>query len=72
MRSPMPAEEIVFLVDAAIGGGFNARACGASVFTQADSIPELRDAARDAVECHFESPPPIIRLRFPSGDVVDA
>jgi len=47
-------KEIIFLVEEAPEGGFAARALGYSIFTEADTWEELRDAVRDAVACHFE------------------
>lgn len=58
--------EIVFLVEEAPEGGYAARALGEPVFTEADSMDELREAVRDAVRCHFEegSGPTVIRLHY--------
>lgn len=58
--------EIVFLVEELPGGGFTARALGASVFTEADTLDELREAVRDAVAVHCDEAdrPDTIRLRF--------
>ena len=42
-----------FVVEQAPGGGFFARALGASIFTQAETIEELHICMRDAVRCHF-------------------
>lgn len=57
--------EIVFIVEEAAEGGLVARAVGESIFTQAESLEQLRHAVREAVACHFGdgSPPRIIRLR---------
>lgn len=46
--------EIIFLVEEAPEGGFTARALGESIFTEADTMDELRQQIRDAVACHFE------------------
>lgn len=46
--------EVIFVVEEAPEGGFTARALGASIFTEADTMDELRDAVRDAVRCHFD------------------
>ena len=46
--------EIVFVVEQAQDGGFSARALGESIFTEAASLAELHERARDAVRCHFE------------------
>lgn len=45
--------EIIFLVEDDPEGGYVARALGDSIFTQADSIQELRTLVKDAVHCHY-------------------
>jgi hypothetical protein len=65
--------EIVFLVEEDADGGFTARALGQPIFTQADSLPELRKMARDAVRCHFPQAgarPAVIRLHFVRDEVL--
>ncbi len=59
-------KELIFLVEEAPEGGYTARALGASIFTEADSMAELRREIRDAISCHFEGEeqPKIIRLHF--------
>jgi hypothetical protein len=59
-------EEIVFLVEEAPEGGYNARGLGASIFTEAENMSTLLDQVRDAVQCHFEEGqwPKAIRLQF--------
>ncbi len=47
------ATGIVFIVEEEPAGGFIARALGHAIFTQADDMHRLREAIRDAVECHF-------------------
>jgi hypothetical protein len=56
--------EIIFVVEEAPEGGFTARAIGASIFTEADTLEELHDSIRDAVRCHFGpgKGPELIRL----------
>jgi hypothetical protein len=58
------AKEVLFLVEEAPEGGYTARALGRSIFTEADSWEELREAVRDAVHCHFDpdEQPDLIRL----------
>jgi hypothetical protein len=46
--------EIHFIVEEAPKGGFTARAIGADIFTEADSLAELHEQVRDAVRCHFD------------------
>ena len=57
-------QEVVFVVEEAPEGGFTARALGVSIFTEADTLPQLNVAMRDAVRCHFEERdrPKVIRL----------
>jgi hypothetical protein len=46
--------EIMFIIEDADEGGYIARALGASIFTEADSLEELYELIRDAVRCHFD------------------
>ncbi len=64
--------EIIFLVEDAPEGGFTARALGESIFTEADTLPELRLQVQDAVRCHFEEgkAPKMIRLHFVREEVL--
>ena len=58
--------EIIFLVEEDSEGGFFARSIGESIFTQAESIAELRRFVRDAVKCHYDEQdrPKLIRLQL--------
>ncbi len=64
--------EIIFLVEEAPEGGYTARALGASIFAEADSLAELHEQVRDAVRCHFEEGerPKIIRLHFVREELI--
>jgi hypothetical protein len=64
--------EIIFLVDEAPEGGFTARALGQSIFTEAETLEELRRQVREAVQCHFEEgqAPKLIRLHFVREEVL--
>ena len=66
--------EIIFEVTDAPEGGYTARALGVSIFTEADTLPELREAVRDAVRCHFEQGegPAVIRLHYVREEVIAA
>lgn len=57
---------MIFNVEEDEGGGFVAVAIGESIFTQGDTIEELRAMVLDAVQCHFEEDrmPARIQLRF--------
>ena len=50
----MPDAAIVFQVRESPEGGYEARAVGHGIFTEADSWEYLREMMRDAVLCHFE------------------
>lgn len=67
-------KEIIFLVEEDPEGGYTAKALGYSIFTEADSIDELKIMIQDAVRCHFENRerPPIIRLHFVKDEVIRA
>ena len=65
--------EIIFLVEDDPEGGLTARALGQSIFTEADSMPELRTAVLEAVRCHYENEsdiPPIIRLHRVQDEIL--
>ncbi len=64
--------EIFFLVEEAIEGGYNARAMGESIFTQADTLDELKVNIREAVQCHFDEDniPKIIRLHLVKEEII--
>jgi hypothetical protein len=66
--------ELIFLVEEALEGGYTARAIGMSIYTEADNITELHNQIRDAVRCHFEEAnrPKIIRLHFVRDEVLAA
>ena len=64
--------EIFFLVEEAIEGGYNARAMGESIYTEGDSLEELKANIRDAVQCHFDegNVPKIIRLHLVKEEII--
>jgi hypothetical protein len=70
----MAETEIIFSVQESPEGGFEARALGFSIYTQADSLDELKTMVQDAVRCHFESQsaPRIIRLHVVKDEVIPA
>ncbi len=46
--------EIIFIIEDALDGGFTAKALGESIFTEAETIEQLKVNMREAVECHFD------------------
>ncbi|MEA3508488.1 MAG: hypothetical protein U9R40_06195 [Synergistota bacterium] len=47
-------KEIIFLVEESPEGGFQARALEHSVFTEAETLSDLKEMIKDAVKCHFD------------------
>lgn len=72
----MISTEIIFEVrEDEVDGGYNARALGHDIFTQGDSLEEVRAMVRDAVACHFGDKlgrPQVIRLHFVRDEVLAA
>ncbi len=50
----MAQGEIIFLVEESPEGEIEAKALGHSIYSEADTLGELKEAVRDAVLCHFE------------------
>jgi hypothetical protein len=70
----MPNNELIFLVEESPEGGYEARALTESIYTEADSLDELRTMVRDPVACHLEDAerPQFIRLHFVKEEVLAA
>ena len=65
-------KEIVFLVEESIDGGYEAKALGHPIFTEGESLQEIRESVKDAVRCHFDNDdlPKIVRLHFVKDEVI--
>lgn len=71
----MEKSEIIFEVTKSPEGGFEARALGHSIFTQAETHAQLKEMVRDAVRCHFEDEtnrPRVIRLHMVQDELISA
>ena len=68
----MIQNEIIFLVEESLEGGWEAKALGHSIYTEAETLEELKEAVRDAVRCHFEEEnlPRMIRLHVVRDEVL--
>ena len=64
--------EVFFLVEEALEGGFTAKALGESIFTEAETMEELKINIVEAVKCHFETEklPKIIRLHLVKEEIL--
>ncbi|MBI5859055.1 MAG: 2-oxoisovalerate dehydrogenase [Sphingobacteriales bacterium] len=65
-------KEVFFVVEESVEGGFVAKALGESIFTEAETMDELRVNVKEAVECHFDKDemPKIIRLHMIKEEVI--
>ena len=64
-------EEVIFIVEESPEGGFIAKGLGVSIFTEAETMSELRTAVKAAVLCHFDDDKKrIIRLHIVKEEVI--
>ena len=65
-------KELIFLIEEAPEGGYVARALGHSIYTEADTWEQLKEAIQDAVRCHFEEDkvPTLVRLHLVREEVL--
>lgn len=58
--------EIIFLVEESPEGGYTAKALGEDIFTQADSLKQLKVFIADAIKCHYDDDklPKIVRMHI--------
>ncbi len=60
------AREIIFFIEESPEGGYETRALGHSIYTEGETMEELKEAIKDAIKCHFgeKEMPHIIRLHM--------
>jgi hypothetical protein len=58
--------ELIFMIEDSPEGGYEARALGESIFTEADNLDQLHGMIGDAVKCRFDETkmPKVIQLHF--------
>lgn len=63
--------EIIFLIEESPEGGYSAKAMGHSIFTDAETIEEMKENIKDAIKCHFEDIdlPKMVRMHFVRDEV---
>ena len=44
--------EIIFIIEESAETGYEARALGHSIYTEADTMEDLKSMIKDAVQCH--------------------
>ena len=66
------SKELIFLVEDSPEGGYEAKALGESIFTEADSLEELKLNIREAIQCHFDEgkAPAVVRLHYVKEEVM--
>ena len=65
--------EIIFIIEESPEGGYEARALGHSIFTEGETIEELKENVKEAIRCHFEVDiPKIIRLHYIKEEIIAA
>jgi predicted RNase H-like HicB family nuclease len=64
--------EIIFIVENSDEGGYIARALGYSIYTEGETLDELKENIKDAVKCHFDEKerPRIARLHMVKDEVM--
>lgn len=67
-------EEIIFLIKDSIDGGYEAKAVGFSIFTEAETMENLKSNIVEAVDCHFDKnkKPRLIRLHYIKEEIIAA
>ena len=65
--------EIIFIVEESPEGGFEGKALGYSIFTEGETLDEIRQNIKEAIHCHFEeNAPKIVRLHYIKEEVFAA
>lgn len=64
--------EIIFVVENSDEGGYTAKSLGYSIYTEAETLDELKENVKDAVKCHFDEKeiPRIVRLHIVKDEVI--
>ena len=64
--------EIIFIVENSDEGGYTAKSLGYSIFTEGETLDELKENIKDAIKCHFDPKeiPHIVRLHMVKDEVI--
>ena len=66
-------QELIFMIVESDEGGYTAKGLGISIFTQAETIADLKKEIIDAVHCHFDdNEKRIIRLHIVKEEIIAA
>lgn len=47
--------EIIFIVENSDEGSYTAKCLGYSIYTEGETLDELKENVKDAVKCHFDA-----------------
>ncbi len=67
--------EIIFVVEEAPEGGYQAKALSHAIFTEGEDLDDLKQNIKEALHCHFEDVaerPKIVRLHMVKEEVFAA
>lgn len=66
--------EIIFIIQDSLDGGFEAKAVGHSIYTEAETMEELKNNIIEATDCQFDpgKKPKLIRLHYIKEEVIAA
>ena len=64
--------EIIFIIENSDEGGYTAKALDYSIYTEGETLDELKANIKDAVKCHFNEKemPHIVRLHMVKDEVM--
>ena len=64
--------EIIFIVENSDEGGYTAKSLGYSIYTEGETLDELKENIKDATKCHFDAEeiPHIARLHIVKDEVI--
>jgi len=67
-----PMSEIIFIVENSNEGGYTAKSLGYSIYTEGQTLDELKENIKDAIKCHFDEKeiPHIARLHIVKDEVI--
>ena len=66
-------KEMFFIVQEDQDGGYTARAVGQAIFTEAETVKELKENIKEALLCHFDNPedmPKVANLHFVRDEIL--
>ncbi len=65
-------KEVLFIVKESLDGGYEASCPSYSIYTEGETLEEIKESVIDAVKCHFdeEDMPKVIHLHVVKEEVV--